>query len=226
MHGRALTSPDWVRIASPPRQTPASQHPRTLGVPQPARSQHCCNYWGDFKGVLRTMEEMALISTPNFWGDLKGVLRTLEEMALISTPNYWGDFKGVLRAMFSLICACLYKHLSKQSRGWWFETPSRPLWRHCNEWNLQPDELMTATQPPQGYAMYSIIMLDLSDNTVKFMRTLWFFIRPPVLWYGAGRPAVRPVGRLLARKNIEGTVRFFFFFQIRCADVLSWCPID
>ena len=24
------------------------------------------------------------------------------------------------------------KLLSKQSRGWWFETLSRPLWRHCN----------------------------------------------------------------------------------------------
>ena len=22
--------------------------------------------------------------------------------------------------------------LNKQSWGWWFETPSRPLWRHCN----------------------------------------------------------------------------------------------
>ena len=26
----------------------------------------------------------------------------------------------------------LIKGLSKQSWGWWFETPSRPLWRHCN----------------------------------------------------------------------------------------------
>ena len=26
----------------------------------------------------------------------------------------------------------LNKRLSKQSRGWWFETPSRLLWRHCN----------------------------------------------------------------------------------------------
>ena len=25
------------------------------------------------------------------------------------------------------------KRLSKQSWGWWFETPSRPLWHHCNE---------------------------------------------------------------------------------------------
>ena len=27
----------------------------------------------------------------------------------------------------------LTKPLSKQSWGWWFETPSRSLWRHCNE---------------------------------------------------------------------------------------------
>ena len=27
----------------------------------------------------------------------------------------------------------LNKRLSKQSWGWWFETPLRPLWRHCNE---------------------------------------------------------------------------------------------
>ena len=27
----------------------------------------------------------------------------------------------------------LNKRLSKQSWGWWFETLSRPLWRHCNK---------------------------------------------------------------------------------------------
>ena len=27
----------------------------------------------------------------------------------------------------------LNKRLSKHSWGWWFETPSRPLWRQCNE---------------------------------------------------------------------------------------------
>ena len=25
------------------------------------------------------------------------------------------------------------KRLSKQSWGWWFETPSRSIWRHCND---------------------------------------------------------------------------------------------
>ena len=27
----------------------------------------------------------------------------------------------------------LNKRLTKQSRGWWFETPLPPLWRHCNQ---------------------------------------------------------------------------------------------
>ena len=27
----------------------------------------------------------------------------------------------------------LNKRLNKHSRRWWFETPSRPLWSHCNE---------------------------------------------------------------------------------------------
>ena len=37
------------------------------------------------------------------------------------------QWRGAL--MFSLIC----KRLSKQSWGWWFDTPSRPLWRHSND---------------------------------------------------------------------------------------------
>ena len=40
-----------------------------------------------------------------------------------------GKWRGAL--MFSLICA-LNKRFSKQSWGWWFETPLRSLWRHFN----------------------------------------------------------------------------------------------
>ena len=32
----------------------------------------------------------------------------------------------------------LNKWLSKQSWGWWFETPSRSLWRHCNALHVYP----------------------------------------------------------------------------------------
>ena len=40
----------------------------------------------------------------------------------------------------------LNKPLSKQSWGWWFETLSRSLWRHCNvsDWKLLPADLFTA----------------------------------------------------------------------------------
>ena len=33
----------------------------------------------------------------------------------------------------------LNKRLSKQSWGWWFKMPSRPLWRHCNAFYCKRD---------------------------------------------------------------------------------------
>ena len=47
----------------------------------------------------------------------------------VNSPHR-GHWRGAL--MFSLICT-LIERLSKQSWGWWSETLSRPLWRHCNE---------------------------------------------------------------------------------------------
>ena len=35
----------------------------------------------------------------------------------------------------------LNKRLSKHSQGWWFETLSRPLWRHRNVWNILQKKL-------------------------------------------------------------------------------------
>ena len=40
--------------------------------------------------------------------------------------------RPVMRSFDVLFYLRLNKCLSKQSWGWWFETPSRPLWRHCN----------------------------------------------------------------------------------------------
>ena len=36
----------------------------------------------------------------------------------------------------------LNKRLSKQSWGWWFETLSRPLWRHCNGDQVAPASII------------------------------------------------------------------------------------
>ena len=46
----------------------------------------------------------------------------------VNSPHK-SQWRGTL--MFLLICAWI-KRLSKQSWGWWFETPSRSLWRHHN----------------------------------------------------------------------------------------------
>ena len=44
----------------------------------------------------------------------------------------------------------LDKWLSKQSWGWWFETPLCPLWRHCNA-NIPNDDVMTWEHCATGY---------------------------------------------------------------------------
>ena len=46
-------------------------------------------------------------------------------------PPHKGKWRGAM--VLSLICAW-NKRLSKQSWGWWFETPSGSLWRHCNDY--------------------------------------------------------------------------------------------
>ena len=46
-----------------------------------------------------------------------------------------GEFpaqRPVMRSFDVLFDLHLNKRLNKQSWGWWFETPSRSLWRHCN----------------------------------------------------------------------------------------------
>ena len=46
-----------------------------------------------------------------------------------------GEFPSQRPVMWSFdvfFDLCLNKRLSKQSWGWWFETPSHSLWRHCN----------------------------------------------------------------------------------------------
>ena len=41
----------------------------------------------------------------------------------------------------------LNKRLSKQSWGWWFETLSRKLWRHCKQWSFNKNNANSAVFP-------------------------------------------------------------------------------
>ena len=52
-----------------------------------------------------------------------------------------GEFpaqRPVMRSFDAFFDLNLNKRLSKQSWGWRFEMPSRPLWSHCNVHNLGP----------------------------------------------------------------------------------------
>ena len=55
-------------------------------------------------------------------------------------PLYWPFVRGIHRSpvnsphaeLWCFLDLRLSKRLGKQSWGWWFETPSPSLWRHCN----------------------------------------------------------------------------------------------
>ena len=61
---------------------------------------------------------------PRYWPFVRGIHRS----PVNSTHK--GQWRGAL--MFLFFYLRLNKRLSKQSRGWWFETPSRLLWLQCN----------------------------------------------------------------------------------------------
>ena len=46
-------------------------------------------------------------------------------------PGEFPSQRPVTRSLDVFFDMCLNKQLSKQLWGWWFETPSRSLWRHC-----------------------------------------------------------------------------------------------
>ena len=95
-----------------------------------------------FVEIIRTRRQMFWIyddvikwkHITRYWPFARGIHRWP-----VNSPHK-GQSLGAL--MFCLIRA-LNKRLSKQSWCWWFETPSRSLWRHCNDiWILLPIALL------------------------------------------------------------------------------------
>ena len=83
------------------------------------------NVWKSFtaKGV-QYEDVMKWKHFPRSWPFVQGIHRSL-----VNSPHK-GKCRGALMVIFYL---GLNKRLSKYWWGWWFETPSRPLWRHCTE---------------------------------------------------------------------------------------------
>ena len=60
---------------------------------------------------------------PRYWPFVQGI-----HQLPVNSPHK-GQWRRGLMCFFDLR---LNKRLSKQSWGWWIETPSRSLWRHCD----------------------------------------------------------------------------------------------
>ena len=64
-------------------------------------------------------------------------MRTLYTLLALCAGNssMTGDFpaQSPVTRSFVFFDLRLNKRLNKQSWDWWFETPQRPLWRHCND---------------------------------------------------------------------------------------------
>ena len=85
-------------------------------------------------------------STPSYWivvgnrispcADIEVYMMTSSNGNIFRvTGPLCGEFtaqKSVTRSFDVFFDLRLNKPLSKHSWGWWFETLSRPLWRHCN----------------------------------------------------------------------------------------------
>ena len=61
----------------------------------------------------------------------------------------------------------LNKRLSKQLWGWWFETPSRPLWRQCNVLKWWSHVLMTR--------LHFISQIDYNYTNADFIIAIYIY---------------------------------------------------
>ena len=133
-----------------------SEHLEKLGhyhgcqYPGDARSQAIsrCVIGYNNKHILVFHDELVQLRVPMFLG-IKSArqgesyawwrhqMETLSALLAICAGNspVTGEFPAqmpVTRSFDVFFDLRLNKRLSKQWWGWWFETPSRSLWRHCN----------------------------------------------------------------------------------------------
>ena len=64
------------------------------------------------------------------------------------------------------------KRLSKQSWGWWFETPSRPLWRHCSQCCWSITYLGTALHIFVLCLVYSVLKCYDAHSILEYHRVM------------------------------------------------------
>ena len=84
--------------------------------------------------VIATMPYAMSVKPSPWWRHQMEIFSALLALCAGNSPVP-GEFpsqRPVTRSFNVFFDLHLNKRLSKQTWGWWFETPLRPLWRHCN----------------------------------------------------------------------------------------------
>ena len=102
-------------------------------------------------------------------------LETFSALLAISAENspVTGEFpaqRPVTQSFGVFFDLCLNKRLSKQSWGWWFETPLRPLWRPCNGYS------------PKSHSGHEVIHPSISYIKIFFQSTGYWCNTNETLW--------------------------------------------
>ena len=98
-----------------------------------------------FQGIFQTL----------WWRHQMETFSALLDLCAGNSPVY-GEFpvqRPVTRSFDVFFDLYLIKRLRKHSRGWWFETLSRPLWRHCND----SPEIQCVHHIPLKFALVKIM---------------------------------------------------------------------
>ena len=92
--------------------------------------------------ICWSYEDFALVvKIETWWRDQMETFSVLVALCPGNSP-VTGEFpaqRPATRCLDAFFDMRLNKRLSKQSLGWWPETPSRPLWRHCSGEKWQQD---------------------------------------------------------------------------------------
>ena len=90
-----------------------------------------CGHQSTFKSQKLTSWCQWYFTRQTWWRHRMETFSTL--LAILPVTGEFPAQRPVTRSFDVFFDLRLSKRLSKQSWGWWFETLSRPLWRHCSE---------------------------------------------------------------------------------------------
>ena len=91
-------------------------------------------YFHHWNGIILSENPFIKYSTLIWWCHQMETFTALLALCARNSP-VTGEFsvqRPVTRGLGVSFDLRLNKRLRKHLPGWWFETPSRPLWRHCN----------------------------------------------------------------------------------------------